>query len=70
MFPLLPTPRRSATNQDQQTHVTVCCDQMEARRYWFVKPIRRFDGGVPLGEIRGMAMKHGLWLCWQPVLNR
>ena len=30
MFLQQPTPRRTATSPDQQTHATVCCNQGEA----------------------------------------
>ena len=70
MFLLSPTPRRTATSPGLRTHLVELCGQTAECQVWFMKPIRRFDGGVPLGEIRDMAMQHGLWLCWQPVLNR
>jgi hypothetical protein len=38
MLPLLPTPRRTATGLDPQTHATVCCDHTEARRHLFKQP--------------------------------
>ena len=38
MLPLQPTPRRTATSPDQQTHAVECCDQREARHLWFRQP--------------------------------
>ena len=37
-FPQQPTPRHIATNPDQQTLATVCCDQRKERRSWFKEP--------------------------------
>ena len=38
MFLPQPTPRRTATNLDQRTHVVECCDRTVARHHWFGEP--------------------------------
>jgi|694.fasta_scaffold10693_21 hypothetical protein len=47
MFPQQPTPRRTATSPDQQTHEVGLHDQREARHHW-VWQLKRV--GRPLGR--------------------
>ena len=47
MFPQQPTPRRTATNPDQQTRAVAMYDQREERHCWFKQPLTNQPANDP-----------------------
>ncbi|MEY3267207.1 MAG: hypothetical protein RJA15_1653 [Actinomycetota bacterium] len=47
MFPLRPTPRRTATSPDQRTPAVGFDDQREARHRWFKQPLTNQPANDP-----------------------